>query len=159
MKVIKRAAIVLCVMLALIQVVRPARTNPPVDESRTIQALTRITPEVAAIFERSCKDCHSYRTQWPWYSQIAPVSWYVIDDVNEGREHLLLSDWASYDRKKALKRLDDICDEVGGGEMPPSPYVFIHSTARLSDADKSLVCNWTNEERSRIESGATKNGQ
>jgi hypothetical protein len=116
-------------------------------------------PEVTAIFERSCKDCHSYRTQWPWYSQVAPVSWYVVSDVNEGRDHLILSDWARYDRKKALKRLDDICDEVGDGDMPPWPYVLIHSTARLSDADKSVLCNWTNEERSRIESGPAGTAQ
>jgi hypothetical protein len=159
LKIIKRGTILLGVLLALIQVVRPARTNPPVDESRTIQALTRMTPEVAAIFERSCKDCHSYRTQWPWYSQVAPVSWYVVSDVNEGRDHLILSDWARYDRKKALKRLDDICDEVGDGDMPPWPYVLIHSTARLSDADKSVLCNWTNEERRRIESGPAGTAQ
>ena len=159
MKIIKRGAILLGVVLVLIQLVRPARTNPPVDESRTIQALTRMPPEVAAIFERSCKDCHSYRTQWPWYSQVAPVSWYVINDVNEGRRNLILSDWASYDRKKSLKRLDDICDEVGKGDMPLPTYVFIHSIARLSDADRSLLCNWTNAERSRIESDATGNAQ
>ncbi len=156
MRILKRVAIFLVAVLALIQVVRPPKTNPVVDESRTIQALTKMAPEVSAIFERSCKDCHSYRTQWPWYSQIAPVSWLVINDVNEGRAHLLLSDWAGYDRRKAMKKLDDICEKIGDGEMPPSEYVLIHSAARLSDVDRKLLCEWTVAERSRIEGGVPR---
>ena len=85
-RILKWTGITLVVLLVVIQAVRPAKTNPAVDESRTIQAHSQITPEVTAILERACYDCHSNKTIWPWYSQVAPVSWLLVSDVNDGRE-------------------------------------------------------------------------
>ena len=152
MKWLKRGLIALAVLLVAVQVVRPARTNPPVDPSRTIQALTKMTPEVDAILKRSCNDCHSYETKWPWYTNVAPVSWLVINDVNEGRRHASLSDWASYNRKRAIHVLDEMNDEVGDGGMPPGKYLTLHPEAALSDADRALFLTWVREEKARLES-------
>jgi cytochrome c551/c552 len=151
-KWLKRILMALVLMLLLIQLVRPARTNPPVDPARTIQALTKMTSEVDAIFKRSCNDCHSYETRWPWYSNVAPVSWLVINDVKQGRRHASLSDWASYDRKRALHVLDEMNDEVGEGDMPPWKYIIVHPDAALSDADRSVLLTWAREEKKRLES-------
>src|SRR5882762_10607013 len=98
LRVLKWMAIVLVVLFLLIQFIRPARTNPPVDESQTIFARTQMTPQVAAIFERSCRDCHSHKTVWPWYSNVAPISWLISDDVNKGRQALNMSEWAKLDQ-------------------------------------------------------------
>src|SRR5437588_9274736 len=92
-RVLKTIAIVLVVLVVGIQVVRPARTNPPVDETQTIGARTQMTPEVASILDRSCRDCHSNKTVWPWYTQVAPISWWLSSHVNEGRQSLNLSEW------------------------------------------------------------------
>jgi hypothetical protein len=107
-------------------------------------------PEIAAIFERSCRDCHSYNTQWPWYSHIAPASWFLISHVNEGRRHLNFSEWASYDSKKARKKLEDICNEVEEGVMPLKSYLLLHSEAKLSPDEVQKICEWVEAERQRL---------
>lgn len=152
MKWLKRAIIALVILFAVAQVIRPSMTNPPVDESRTLQAKAQVQPEVHAILERSCNDCHSNKTAWPWYSQIAPVSWYLVRHVNEGRRELNISDWAQYDTRRATKKLEEICEQVKEGEMPLKTYLPLHPSAKLSDADKQALCDWTNQERARLAS-------
>src|SRR5229473_7784685 len=126
MKRLKRIArwsvIGVAILLLAMQFVRPARTNPAVDESQTIFARTQMTPPVAAILDRSCRDCHSNKTVWPWYSNVAPVSWWVIGHVNDGRQMMNLSEWGRYDQRKQEKKLLQICDEVTDGAMPLSVY-------------------------------------
>lgn len=151
MKWIKRLVSVLAVLLVLIQFVRPARTNPPVDPARTIEANTQVTPEIAAILRTSCYDCHSFESRWPWYSQVAPASWLLVWDVNEAREKFSFSDWAKFDRKKASHVLEEMSEEVSKGDMPPAIYLTMHADARLSDVNKSKLLNWISEERARLE--------
>lgn len=137
-------------LIVVAQVVRPARTNPPVDPSRTIQARLAVTPEVSAILDRSCRDCHSNATVWPWYSNVAPVSWLLISHVNSARHHVSLSNWADYTPREARERLEEMCTEVREGEMPMSSYLIAHKSAALTDADKQALCAWTERERSKI---------
>jgi len=150
LRILKITAIVLLVIFAGIQVVRPARTNPPVDESQTIFSRTQITPQVADIFERSCRDCHSNKTVWPWYTQVAPISWWLSDHVNSGRGLLNLSEWAKLDRDRQDRKLRQICDEVRDGAMPLSSYTPMHPKAKLSEQDKKILCDWTDAERQRL---------
>ncbi len=150
LKIIKWLAVAVVVVLIGLQFVRPARTNPQVDPSQTIHARQQVTPQVAAILDRSCQDCHSNSSRWPWYSNVAPVSWFVIDHVNHGRSHLNLSEWGLLDNRKASKKLEEICEEVQDGEMPLESYTYIHWSAKLSPEDVKTLCEWTAAERSRI---------
>ena len=113
-----KAFLALVLVLLGIQLLRPTRTNPPVDPQRELAAHSQLPPQVASALNRSCNDCHSYRTTWPWYSQIAPFSWVITDDVNQGRRHVNFSDWGQYDPKRADHKLDQICEEVRGNWMP-----------------------------------------
>ena len=90
--------------VALQFVNRPDRTNPPEDPSLTFASQQYVPATVSATLERACYDCHSNRTVWPWYSAIAPVSWLVADDVEEGRKHLNFSEWGTYTRKRQASR-------------------------------------------------------
>ncbi|HJQ25355.1 MAG TPA: heme-binding domain-containing protein [Blastocatellia bacterium] len=148
-KISKWAGIVLAVAFVVIQFVRPAKTNPPVDDSATLSARLQVTPEVEAILNRSCIDCHSHKTVWPWYSHVAPVSWLLVHDVNEGRRHWNVSNWPT-DPKRSARRLDELCEQVEKGEMPLAIYVTMHPTAKLSDTDKKTLCDWAKAERQRI---------
>ena len=141
-KWIGRIVLVLAVAFALIQGYRPERTNPPVDPARTIQATMQVPANVDAILQRSCNDCHSNTTHWPWYSNVAPVSWLVVEDVNEGRKHLNFSEWASYPPDDAEHHLEEMCEETEAGNMPMWQYVLTHPRARLSDADVRALCTW-----------------
>jgi Haem-binding domain len=150
----KITTIVLVVAFLGIQVVRPARTNPPVDESQTIFARTQMTPQVASILDRSCRDCHTNKTVWPWYTNVAPVSWWLSNHVNDGRRILNFSEWGKLPSDRQDRKLRQICDEVQDGVMPLSSYTPMHPQARLSDQDKKTLCDWTDAERQRLTSSA-----
>ena len=122
--------------LALAQLLRCSHENPPV--TAEIQA----PAEVQRIFERSCYDCHSNETRWPWYSHVAPVMWLVDHDVSEGREHLNFSSFEGLSEKTQAKVRREIAEQVETGEMPMSIYVPLHPEAALSDEDKRRIRAW-----------------
>ncbi|MDQ3282142.1 MAG: heme-binding domain-containing protein, partial [Acidobacteriota bacterium] len=134
-KAVRILLIVLAIAFIAIQFVRPARSNPPVNASAVLQP----PPEVQAILKRSCYDCHSSETRWPWYSNIAPVSWWLKDHVDEGRKELSFSLWNTYSQKRRSRKLEEICDQVTQGEMPPKNYLVLHSDAKISDADRRTL--------------------
>jgi hypothetical protein len=109
-----------------------------------------VTPQVVAILDRSCNDCHSNKTRWPWYSNVAPVSWFVIDHVIEGRENMNYSEWGKYSQRDNDVLLRQMCREVRGGAMPLSSYTPLHPGSKLSVEDVKTLCDWTDAERARI---------
>ena len=109
-----------------------------------------INPQVGAILDRSCQDCHSGRTTWPWYSRVAPVSWIVSKHVSEGREILNFSEWANEPHSTDERML--ICDAVSGGRMPLPEYTAIHRKAKLSKQDVELICGWASAARAPVNS-------
>lgn len=140
-------------VLILIQLIRLATVNPPIDPKKEIAARMTVEPMVQSIFDRSCNDCHSNRTVWPWYSHVAPVSWLVASDVNDGRRHMNFSEWSAYPVEKSSKLLDGICKEVQEGDMPPFQYTPMHRAARLTRADQQLICRWTTTARQSLSAG------
>jgi len=149
-RILKVVAILLVVLVVGIQAIRPARTNPPIDESQTINAKTQITPEVASIFDRSCRDYQTNKTVWPWYTNVAPLSWWLSNHVSDGRRSLNMSEWGQLPNDRQERKLLQICDEVQDGVMPLSSYTPMHPAAKLSDQDKKTVCEWTEKERERM---------
>ena len=133
---LRTAALVLLAVLALAQLVPVTRDNPPVT------ADVGAPPAVAAVLRRSCYDCHSHETRWPWYAHVAPTSWLVVHDVHEGREHLDFSTWNAYPAKKRAKKLDDVVEAVTEGWMPYWPYLIVHRDARLAKADAEAIAAW-----------------
>jgi cytochrome c551/c552 len=140
---LKRFLAAVAVFMAIAQIYRPARTNPPIEEKQEIGATLAVGPVIASILDRSCNDCHSNRTVWPWYSNVAPVSWLVVSDVNRGRRRVNFSEWESYTADKRSKLLEAICKEVTEGDMPPATYTPMHSSASLTKADAREICRWT----------------
>ena len=102
------------------------------------------------MLNRSCMDCHSNRTVWPWYSFVAPMSWLVERDVHEGRTHMNLSEWDQYTFEKRQKLLADIASVVKNGEMPLQQYTLIHRNAKLSEADTDVLYTWARVQRRRM---------
>jgi hypothetical protein len=133
MKVWKKMGLGSLIAFAAIQLVTCGRSNPPVT------ADIRAAPDVKAVLQRACYDCHSNETTWPWYSRVAPVSWLVHRDVSEGRAALSFSDWESLPVEKRSKLQRESGEEVGDGEMPPWLYTPLHPHAVLSNSDKQLL--------------------
>jgi hypothetical protein len=145
---IKAAIYIFLLLIGGIQLVRPARTNPPTDPSRTLFAAAGVPKEAAAVLERACRDCHSNDTRWPWYSNVAPVSWFVIDHVNHGRSHFNYSEWMQYSSKDANRLVEKSCEFARDGSMPLPEYVRLHRETRLSAQDVAALCRWMKVQRS-----------
>ncbi len=136
---LKQAAVVLVAIFAAAQLVRPERANPVTDESRTIQAQVGTANGLAPVLNRSCSDCHSNATLWPWYTQIAPVSWLMAYGVNKGRDAVNFSEWAAYPRPQQRVLLIESCNAVTQGRMPGA-YTLLHPEMRLSAQDVDTIC-------------------
>ena len=134
-----QAALVFVAVFAAAQLVRPGRTNPPIDASRTIQAHVGSASGLAAVLDRTCSDCHSNRTVWRWYTQVAPVSWLMAYGVTTGRAAVNYSEWGAYPADQQRKLLVESCRDVSQGKMP-GPYTLLHPEMRLSAQDVETIC-------------------
>ncbi|HLX96604.1 MAG TPA: heme-binding domain-containing protein [Verrucomicrobiae bacterium] len=144
---------VLVVIFVALQFTNPSRTNPPVVHD--FLAAETPPPPIAALFRGACYDCHSYETQWPWYSHIAPVSWLIANDVQGGRRHLNFSNWPVDDPERAAKRLENASEELGYKEMPPAKYQAIHPASRLTTDQRQQLIQWLDSEAKRLKTVAT----
>ena len=136
---LKKILIGVAGVLIVIQFIPVDRSNPPA-EGEIMEST-----ELKTVLKKSCYDCHSNETVWPWYSYVAPVSWLVADDVHEGRRHLNFSNWQNIEVRKVSKAKQEIWEMVSEGEMPLSKYVLLHPEAKLSEKDKQIIKNWTGE--------------
>jgi hypothetical protein len=151
-KILKITLIVLALAVIVAQFIRPNFSNPPVVEAETLWASTQVPPDVQNVLARSCTDCHSNETVYPWYSKISPFSWFLADHIEDGRKELNLSVWNTYVAKKKVRKLEELCEQVGKHEMPLPSYLWIHRDAALSDNEAALLCGWTKAESDRIKS-------
>ena len=150
---LKRIVLGLAIVFAGMQFFRPDRTNPPVDAAQTVRATAAVPPAVESVLRRSCFDCHSSETRWPWYTGVAPMSWGVANHVKEGRAEFNLSNWGTYPARKRIAVLEKMCDEVREGKMPLREYLWLHRDATLSEADWKSVCDWSVDEADRLAAG------
>lgn len=139
-RTVNRTAVLIVIGFAAAQLVRPARTNPPTEAGRTIHAQQGATSGLVAVLDRACGDCHSNRTQWPWYTRVAPTSWIYAYGVAEGRKAVNFSEWAAYAPERQRNLLVASCADVKKGKMPGSPYTLLNPNARLSASDVETIC-------------------
>ena len=150
-KIIKIVLIIVIIAFIVIQVFRPDRISFNEVNADDVTKKMQVPENVHQILKRSCYDCHSNHTVWPWYSNIAPMSWLVAKDVRNGRAKMNFSEWGKIPASKQEARLESICDEVKEDEMPLKQYLLIHSDAKLSPADKDALCKWAEDELKKRE--------
>jgi hypothetical protein len=142
----------LVVGVVLLQLTNPARTNPPVVNDLT--ATNAPPPEITLLLRAACYDCHSHETKWPLYSRIAPSSWLVVSDVNEGRRHLNFSVWPA-DPAAVAKKMERINEVLDYREMPPKKYTLLHPEARLTDAQRKQLMDWSDATANQLHAAST----
>ena len=135
--------VALAVFLVVAQLVPVERSNPPSDPQQHLVARLSPPQNVAAVLDRSCRDCHTNETTWPWYSRVAPASWLLVHDVKEGRAHLNFSEWGKLNQRRAARKLEEVCEEVRSGAMPLGKYTLLHPSAKLQPAEVEAICGWT----------------
>ena len=143
---IRKVLYVLAVVLVLIQFYRPDLNHSSYESAvnEFIQQ-NNVSSEVESVLKTSCFDCHSNHTNYPFYAQVAPISFWINHHVEEGKEHLNFSDWNNYSIKKKLHKLDEIIEEIDEHEMPLGSYTLIHRDAKLNEESSNLLINWSKE--------------
>jgi hypothetical protein len=135
----------------LAQFTNPTRTNRPVSPGDDLSATNAPPAEIAQLLRGACYNCHSDETQWPWYSRVAPVSWWVVDHVNSGRKRLNFSEWPHQDSQRAARKWNRISEEVSSGDMPLPSYTWVHPEARLTVEQRARLAKWAEQEAGRLQ--------
>jgi Haem-binding domain len=138
----------------LLQLTNPPRTNPTAPPEDALTATNAPPPQIVALLQGACYDCHSDQTRWPWYSHIAPVSWLIASDVRDGRRHVNFSEWPHAYPNRAARLWENVSEELGYNEMPPSQYQLMHPAARLTDAERQELIHYADQEAKRLKTVA-----
>lgn len=149
-RAVKWAGIGLVAGLVVIQFFQPEKNMSPVDPSEDLLMVASPPGHVAELIKSSCYDCHSNQTVYPWYSKVAPVSWYLQKHIKKGKSDLNVSEYGSLDKTDKIEFLVDLCEVVEAGTMPLLSFTLIHKAARLSEEDREVICVWSEEEALKV---------
>lgn len=134
----KKAIFIIVAIFAIMQFIQVEKKNKVVDPNLEIKA-----PEnIMTMFKNACYDCHSYQTNWPWYSNIAPFSWIISDHVENGRRALNFSTWEEYSSEDKKKKMKEIF-RTAYASMPLSSYIKLHEEADLTREQRTEIREWT----------------
>ena len=150
----RKILIGILIVLILVQFIRPRRNTGQALGRNDITHEVQVPENIMGIFKKSCFDCHSNHTDYPWYAEINPVSWWLANHIDEGKEELNFSEFGTYDLKKKDKKLEETAEMVQEGEMPLSSYTFIHKDARLTEAERKSVIEWAEKARQELHPAA-----
>ena len=130
------------VLFLAAQTIQPSKNQGNAAGPKDITTAMQVPDSVMTILKKSCFDCHSNHTDYPWYDNITPANWFVANHVSEGKRELNFSVFGEYTPKRQAKKLDESAEQVEKGEMPLSSYTLLHPDTKLSDAQRQLLINW-----------------
>ena len=140
-----RVAAISFILIVLAQFIRVDRSVPEFNLRDDFIILESVPDQFSQVLKSACYNCHSYQTRYPWYSQVAPVSWWLQNHINHAREHLNFSIWGTYDQETQKHNLEECEEEVSEGFMPLPSYTWLHSEARLTDEERKMLADWFSE--------------
>src|SRR6185436_5204343 len=143
----KKIATGIILILLVIQFIRIDKTNPPLKEEKDLISGLNPPPGITHILKTSCYDCHSNETAYPWYTNVAPVSWWIKNHINNGREELNFSEWINYTSRKKDHKLEECVEMVEGNEMPLYSYTLLHRNAILNGDQRHALAVWFESQR------------
>ena len=138
----KKLLLALLVVFLVLQAFRPEK-NISGNKENDISSLYPVPENVEQILVKACNDCHSNNTVYPWYAEVQPIAWWLDDHVKDGKKHLNFNEFASYRLAKQFHKLEEVFDEVKGGEMPLESYTVIHRDAKLTDEERNILMDWS----------------
>jgi len=130
--------------LVVIQFIHPKRNKSEGPQPSYIGNSFAISADVKSILAKACNDCHSNNTNYPWYSKLQPVDWWMDKHVREGKEKLNLDEYTHKSLRYQYHKMEEVIEMVKEGEMPLDSYTWIHKDAKLSDDEKNKIYNWAN---------------
>ncbi len=147
---VKKIFVALLIIFIAIQFFRPARNNGAIASATDITHSVTVPDSVMRILQKSCYDCHSNHTDYPWYTNINPAGWWMNGHIKDGKRAINFSDLSAFNTKKLEHRLGDIAEEAEKHDMPLPSYTIIHKDAKLSDAEIKIIKTWTEAARAEL---------
>ena len=142
---IKLAALLIIAILIILQFFQPEKNQGSVTQESDLIVVASVPDTLSKILITSCYDCHSNRTEYPWYNRISPVSWYLYKHVSEGKEGLNLSEYGNLSKAEKIGALSDLYDALEAGTMPLQSYLLIHRDARMSQEEIDALLDWADQ--------------
>ncbi len=142
MKIVKKILIVLLLALVVIQFFRPEKNVSDPNDLEAFITQTRPPKDVQIILKTACYDCHTNNTEYPWYAEVAPISFWLDDHIKHGKGHLNFSEWDTYSNKKKDHKLEELIEEVKSGAMPLDSYTWVHGDAKLTKEQTIQLLEW-----------------
>lgn len=153
MKIIKKLVLTLLLVFVAMQFYRPQKNSSRGDHAATFSTETNPPPKVRIILENTCYNCHSNNTVYPWYNNVAPVSYWLSNHIDEGKENLNLSAWDRHIPEEKVSKLDEIIEVIEADEMPLKEYRWGHKNARLTKEEKKEIIEWAIRTRALYQLG------
>lgn len=139
---IKKIALGLGAVLVIIQFFQIDKTQPEADMNADFITLEQPPAEVANLLRSACYDCHSYDVEYPWYTNVQPVAWWIDYHIEDGQGHLNFAEWGNYTYRRADHKAEEVIEYVENGEMPLPSYRLMHPEARLSDDQRQVLMDY-----------------
>ena len=141
-KVYRYLWLLLLVALIIMQFFPIDKTNPTADASLDLITMENPPQEIAMMLKGACYDCHSNNTKYPWYTSVAPISWWVKGHIDHGRDEINFSEWGNYKADKANHYLEESAEVVEEKRMPLTPYLILHPEAKISEEQRATLAQW-----------------
>jgi hypothetical protein len=138
----KKILVGLLLLFLAVQAIQPSKNQGNASGPKDIIQVKQVPDSVLAVLKKSCYDCHSNYTIYPWYDNITPVNWWVAHHIDEGKRELNFSIFGEYTAKRQAKKLEESAKQIEEDEMPLKSYLLLHSNAELSAAEKKMLIDW-----------------
>ena len=147
---IKKIVLGLLVVFVIAQFIRPPKNSGNAASANDITHEVPVPDTVMGLLKIACYDCHSDHTNYPWYSKITPVNWWLHDHIVDGKRHLNFSQFTKSSFKRRMKKLEEVAETVEKHEMPLDSYLWIHKEAKLTEAQQKLIIDWAKDAEARV---------
>lgn len=147
----QKILLVLLLVFVAAQAVRPKKNDGSPSGPKDIKTVVMVPDSVMTVLQKSCYDCHSDHSNYPWYDRVAPVSWWITNHINNGKRALNFTEFANYPTTRQAKKLDGIAKTVEKGEMPLSSYLWMHGDAKLSEGQKKMIADWARSSQKTVQ--------
>jgi len=139
---LKKTGIALVIIFTIIQFYRPEKNSSSENSISDFLIVTNANDTIKSIIKTSCYDCHSNNTHYPWYAEVAPLSWWIAHHVDEAKEELNFSEWSTFSKKRKNHKLEEMIEQLDEKEMPLNTYLPMHPEAKLSEEQITLLITW-----------------
>jgi hypothetical protein len=153
----RRILFLIIILFLILQVFQPSRNTSSDILKTDIANMYNLPDSVEVLFINRCYDCHSNNSEYPWFTNIQPIAWFVKNNIEKGKSHLNFSNFGEYDQKTIIKKLNKLSEVMRQDKMPIKTYKWYYKKASLNSTERILIANWAINLKDSLERSATTN--